>query len=474
MNFILKNQKKLKWLFLCTGILISIIWFAYFPLNPPYDIEDVIIEGLILTSTCIAYLYITRFENGLVEAGFGLFVVGLLIDFFDEFTKEPGILNTQIEGFLIITGLFLFAFGLSTAYKKFRYELSNAREREEKIKESEEKFRNLIENISEAVYEIDRNGILIYTSPKIHDLLGYSPTELPGIVFYTLSSPGSKEETTNFFEDRMAKRDSFRLFEHTLLHKDGNEVTVQTNGTPVFHDSTFCGYRIVSRDITDRKSVEETLRIANQKLNLLSNITRHDVLNQLTVILGNLEISKDYTTDSRLLKIFEKERLSAEKIFELISFTGDYQEIGVKSPTWQKIQDVVEKSLRNLDFKNIIQDIRLDNVEIFADPLLEKVFFNLLENILRHGNSVSKISLTYTQNHSGLTIICEDDGIGIPQEEKKLIFTREFGKNTGYGLFLSSEILSITGISIKETGEFGKGAFFEIHVPKGMYRIITN
>ena len=64
----------------------------------------------------------------------------------------------------------------------------------------------------------------------------------------------------------------------------------------------------------------------------------------------------------------------------------------------------------------------------------------------------------------------EDDGIGIPVHDKELIFERGFGKNTGLGLFLSREILSITNISIREVGEFQHGARFEINVPQGVYR----
>jgi len=67
-------------------------------------------------------------------------------------------------------------------------------------------------------------------------------------------------------------------------------------------------------------------------------------------------------------------------------------------------------------------------------------------------------------------IVCEDDGVGVPANEKEKIFERGFGKNTGMDLSLSREILSITGITTRETGELGKGARFEMMVPKGAYR----
>ncbi|MEI6293944.1 MAG: ATP-binding protein, partial [Methanomicrobiales archaeon] len=74
----------------------------------------------------------------------------------------------------------------------------------------------------------------------------------------------------------------------------------------------------------------------------------------------------------------------------------------------------------------------------------------------------------------GHIILCEDDGIGVAADEKEKIFERGFGKNTGLGLFISREILDITGIRITETGEPGKGARFEIKVPKGKFRVNTN
>ncbi|MFA5214347.1 MAG: ATP-binding protein, partial [Methanoregula sp.] len=81
-----------------------------------------------------------------------------------------------------------------------------------------------------------------------------------------------------------------------------------------------------------------------------------------------------------------------------------------------------------------------------------------------------RISATITPDH--LVLLCEDDGAGIPEEEKNHLFERGFGKHTGLGLFLSKEILSITKIGIRETGTSGTGARFELTVPAGAYRFV--
>ena len=108
------------------------------------------------------------------------------------------------------------------------------------------------------------------------------------------------------------------------------------------------------------------------------------------------------------------------------------------------------------------------DLEIYADPLLGKVFYNLIDNALKYGGGkMTSIRITSRETNTGLCLLFEDDGAGIAVEDKKHLFERGFGKNTGLGLFLSREILSITGITIRETGEPGSGARFEMDVPKG-------
>ena len=97
-----------------------------------------------------------------------------------------------------------------------------------------------------------------------------------------------------------------------------------------------------------------------------------------------------------------------------------------------------------------------------------------MENALRHGEHVTKISFRSVKHPDGLMIIYEDNGIGIPEKDKDCIFFKGLGKNSGLGLFLIQEILAITGITIRENGEPGKGARFEIFVPAGVFREVTD
>lgn len=226
-------------------------------------------------------------------------------------------------------------------------------------------------------------------------------------------------------------------------------------------------------DITDNKLSQEALTQANKKLNLLNNVTRHDILNQLTALLGYLEISKQDTADPGLMKYLIKEEQAANAIRNQILFTRDYQNIGVHSPHWHNVAETVSLATASIDSRSIFIRPNIPPVEIFADPLLEKVFYNLIENSIRHGEHVTEISVRTVERVDSLDIIIEDNGVGIPDAEKERIFRREYFKNTGFGLFLSREILAITNLTIKETGTFGKGARFIIRVPREHFRSLA-
>jgi PAS domain S-box-containing protein len=226
-------------------------------------------------------------------------------------------------------------------------------------------------------------------------------------------------------------------------------------------------------DITDNKQAQEALTAANKKLNLLNNITRHDILNQLTALIGFLEISRQDTRDPSLLKYIAKEEQAANAIKSQILFTRDYQDVGGQSPKWQNIAETVSLAIAALDLHKVQISLDLRQVQIFADPLLEKVFYNLVENSLRHGEKVTEISLRAEETPDGMDLVFEDNGTGVPADAKEKIFRREYFKNTGFGLFLTREILAITGLSITENGIPGRGARFVIHAPKGTCRTVS-
>ena len=223
-------------------------------------------------------------------------------------------------------------------------------------------------------------------------------------------------------------------------------------------------------EIQERKRYEDAIELANKKLNTLSSITRHDILNQITALGMFLSLAKEIATDPAVIGHLNNIEQITLLIQKQIRFTRDYQNIGTSSPHWQRVQRVIDNAVTDLHFGKAALEADLNDLEIYADLLLEKVFYNLLENSIRHGGEVTKIRFYFRRDESGVTIIYEDNGVGIPSHAKEKIFKREYYRNTGYGLFLVAEILGITGLSIKESGEPGKGARFEIFIPPGSFR----
>jgi PAS domain S-box-containing protein len=228
---------------------------------------------------------------------------------------------------------------------------------------------------------------------------------------------------------------------------------------------------VLRSEIQERKRFEAAIQLANRKLNTLSSITRHDILNQITAIVMYLSLAEETVTDPEVAGHLKKIEQVTDLIQKQIRFTRDYQNIGENAPQWQDVAQTIDHAVAGLDLKGIRIEKDLGAIEIFADFLLEKVFYNLAENSVRHGEKVTVIRFSYRKDGDELILLCEDDGIGIPEVAKERIFKREYYRNTGYGLFLSGEILSITGLTIKETGVPGTGARFEIHVPKGAFQV---
>jgi PAS domain S-box-containing protein len=235
------------------------------------------------------------------------------------------------------------------------------------------------------------------------------------------------------------------------------------------------GKLLMVHDITEIYRYQEALTEANKKINLMSNITRHDILNQVNVLSGYTELISetlpgDIKNDPRIGKYLKNLNKSIETIHNQIIFTKDYQEIGVVSPIWQSINNTAKEAASPFSGQSLKFCIEENGVEVYADPLFKKVFYNLFDNSRAHGEHVTEISVNTHRVADSLVIEVEDNGIGVSPVMKEQIFEKSVGKNTGLGLSLVKSILSITGIEIKETGIEGKGATFEITVPPGRWR----
>ncbi len=194
----------------------------------------------------------------------------------------------------------------------------------------------------------------------------------------------------------------------------------------------------------------------NLKLDLLFSITRQDILDNLAVIMSHLERAQLRNTHDDMQKFFDKTIGSIESIRNQIAYMRALQELGLVSPKWQSVRQVFFDAVRLLPDTRV--DIRADvgALEIFADPLLPRVFYTLLDNSLRAGGgTLSAIRLSVVSENRILYIVYEDNGPGIPLVEKEKIFETGYEGGTYQGMFLVKELLSFTRIRIRETGRAG-------------------
>ncbi len=342
---------------------------------------------------------------------------------------------------------------------------------EQALRESEEKYRMIIEEMQDLFYRTDINGKITMLSPSAFTIAGYSPEELIGQDATIVYADKSEREKLLAILKERGSVDSFPL---KLKTRDGSIRSVTTS-SHFYRDANgkIAGVEGVIHDVTELHRAEEALRMANKKLNLLSSVTRHDIRNQLMALMAFLELSQEAINNPQELEEFlKKNQKIAKTISDQITFTKAYEDLGVNAPAWQNIRKTVENAASGLPLRSTRITIETGDLEIFADPLVEKVFYNLIDNSLRYGGeAMNSIRVTSHPSDRQQILVFEDNGPGISDRDKNVIFDKGFGKNTGLGLYLSREILAITGITISETGEPGKGARFEMTVPEGGFRL---
>jgi signal transduction histidine kinase len=215
---------------------------------------------------------------------------------------------------------------------------------------------------------------------------------------------------------------------------------------------------------------ENELRKANEQLNILNTITLHDAMNQLTAIRGFAALMEGSDLAPKYTDYAMRMDRSAQAIQEQLEFVKIYQEIGVKAPAWQDLNECVQGANKKLAVNGMGLEGKGLNVRVLADPMFPKAVYNLMENAIRHSGGATVMTVSAEVEGNSLKIVFEDNGLGIKPEDRVHLFERGFGKHTGLGLFLIREILNISNIQIVEDSEPGQGARFEISVPAGSWR----
>lgn len=320
-------------------------------------------------------------------------------------------------------------------------------------------------------YDLKEN--VISWSDELYRIFGYLPGEF---------NPDLEHIRQRIHPDDLEKHDRilaqaaathvYEPGEYRILRPDGTRGYISTKGSvDVDTAGTVTHLMGVVQDITERKLADEKIQLANRNLALMTDVTYQDIQNKVTALRAYVELMRDPASEKDRDAFLNAESEILETIHNLIRNTKDFQKMGVNQPRWMPVEKILRQEASVLEnVQNAALEIRLDGLEIWSDPLIGRVFHNIMDNSVKHGKTLTRISFGYRVIQDGLVLICEDNGVGIAGDEKSHIFDRVVAGEGKFGLFFVHEFLTISGMTIRETGEGGKGARFEITVPKGLFR----
>ncbi len=362
----------------------------------------------------------------------------------DSYFLKGGNFRAQVEE---IAKQIVFIFLKKKAEKRFQTEAK--------------KYKLLVENSHDIIYIIDKKGIIVFVSSAWKTLLGHSTENVVGKSFKCFVHHEDIEKCEKLLKEEKRER---RSAEYRVKHINGEYMWHHTNATPLIDENNnIFAFQGSASDITQSKKLENALILSNKKMQTVSSITCHDIRNYLMGLFEYTELLSDTEINDIQKKYLDKIRETTNMINCQIIFSQEYESVGINEPKWQNISSLLSKNKKE---EISLQD-KCSNLFVFADSMLEKVFFNLMDNTIRH-STASRVCVSYSVSEQGITIIWRDNGRGISKDKKAKLFIRGSGK---HGLFLIREILSITDITICENGKPGKGARFEIFVPNGRYKI---
>jgi PAS domain S-box-containing protein len=373
-------------------------------------------------------------------------------------------------------------------------DITERKRAEDELRRSEERYRDLVENARDIIYEHDLEGNYTVVNKAGEQVTGYTLLETLRLNLSDLIAPEFIDKARQMLVRKLAG-ESVTAYELELVSKSGRRMAVEVNSRLVFHDGVPVGVQGIARDVTERKQLEEQLR-QSQKLEAIGQLAggvAHDFNNLLTVIGGYSDLVLQRLPESSpLLASVTEIKKAGDRASALTRQLLAFSRKQMLQPSVLDLNSVVsslERMLRRLIGENIdlVTITAPDLGQVKADPgQLDQVIINLIVNARDAMPAGGKLTVQtanvelgeeYSQNHlpcvpgNYIMLAVTDTGTGMDAETQSRIFepfftTKPAGKGTGLGLSTAYGIVKQSGGNIWVYSEVGKGTIFRIYLPR--------
>jgi len=368
-------------------------------------------------------------------------------------------------------------------------DITERKKAEESLKKSEQKYREFANSLPEIVFESDDKGKITFVNNQVVEIIGYSKDEIQQMNVFEFLIPEDRQKAIEIIQKRIIGEKSSGN-EFMFLRKDGGTFPGLVFSEKIILADGKLGFRGVIVNISQLKKAEEQLKesgerieLMNEKLRVVGSLTRHDVRNKLSTVTGYAYILKKKHTDQvDIVDGLGKIEQAVKETVRIFDFAKMYEQLGAEELTPINVEAKLNEActLFSGSLPTIINECH--GLTVLADSFLSQLFYNFIDNTRKYGKKTTTIRVHFEEaDQDSLKLVYEDDGVGIPLENKPSLFKEGFstGGSTGFGLFLTKKMMDVYGWKIEENGESGTGAKFTLTIPKlnkhgkENYRIIS-
>jgi PAS domain S-box-containing protein len=347
-------------------------------------------------------------------------------------------------------------------------DITERKKNEELVSESQQKFKGLFMGNPEAAAYLDPDSRIRDINPRFEELFGYSLADVQGKHINDVVVPDDRRKEGEALDKEARKG---YVYHNTVRRKkDRSLVQVAVSAAPITVGDKVAGIVAMYHDISDLKNAEKRLDVMNEKLRVVGSLTRHDVRNKLTAVNGNAYlIRKRLIDDPDAIENLRSIEAAVRELERIFDFASAYEKLGVEQLAYVDAKKTVDEAAALFpDLKDVKIVNDCGGLTLLADSLLRQLFYNLIDDSLKHGEKLTQIRIHYEKSEDRLKLVYEDDGVGISKDAKPKLFKEGYttGKGSGYGLYLIKRMMDVYGWTIQETGTPDKGVCFTMVMPE--------